>query len=81
LRQFLLTNWSAGRALISATLGAALLVCATLVAQGKLVRPALWSLAVLFTIFCFGYVNETRLYLSPLAFWFGYFAGRLVRCK
>lgn len=80
LRQFLLVNWSAGRALISTTLAMALLVFATLVTtDARLRRPALWSLGVLSSIFCFGYVNETRLYLSPLAFWFGYLAGGLPR--
>jgi hypothetical protein len=33
---------------------------------------ALWSLCVLASIVCFGYVNETRLYLPLAAFWLSY---------
>jgi hypothetical protein len=33
---------------------------------------ALWSLCVIATIVCFGYINETRHYLLLVAFWFTY---------
>ncbi len=35
-------------------------------------RAAVWSIVVLASIACFGYVNETRLYLPLLGFWFAY---------
>jgi len=35
---------------------------------------ALWSLCVLGSILCFGYVNETRLYLPLAAFWLSHLA-------
>jgi hypothetical protein len=35
-------------------------------------RAALFSLCVIASVLCFGYVNETRHYLPLLAFWFAY---------
>lgn len=77
LRQFLWLNWSAGRAWVSISVLTALLSCAGLILARRHTRAALWSVAVLATIFCFGYVNETRLYLVLIAFWFGYAAARV----
>jgi hypothetical protein len=74
--QFWRANWSAGRAWISLSVLGVMLACGGLLVSNKHARAAVWSLAVLFTIFCFGYVNETRLYLPLLAFWFGYAGAR-----
>jgi hypothetical protein len=70
LGQWLVEDWRAGRAFISATLTAAVLLL-----LGRLKRHAqssLWTLGVLASIVCFGYVNETRHYLVPIAFWVTY---------
>ncbi|HWA77757.1 MAG TPA: hypothetical protein VG937_35720 [Polyangiaceae bacterium] len=73
LRQFWIENWGAGRAWISVSLLLALWVLLAAVCKRRPeTRAALWSLLVLLTVFCFGYVNETRLYLPLFAFWFGY---------
>jgi hypothetical protein len=72
LRQLLWLNWGQGRAWLSLSLLGVVLVCAALIVRKKHARAALWSLLVLLSVACFGYVNETRLYLAPLAFWFGY---------
>jgi hypothetical protein len=72
LRQFLWRDWIAGRLFISATLLCALVLLGKLLREPKQRRAAAWSLLVIATIFCFGYVNETRLYSSLVAFWFAY---------
>jgi hypothetical protein len=72
LRQFLWLNWRTGHAVVSASLLIAGVACALSIRAGQHARAALWSLAVLGSVFVFGYVNETRLYLAPVAFWFGY---------
>ncbi len=77
LRQWLWHNWGAGRAWISLLVLLAALACAVSIVQKRHTRAAFWTLAVLGLIFVFGYANETRLYLAPLAFWFGYAIGML----
>jgi hypothetical protein len=79
LTQFWLKNWAAGRAWISLSLLLTLLALAALLRSARWARAALWSLLVLLTVFCFGYVNETRLYLPLIAFWFGYRGPALSR--
>jgi len=73
LRALFVHNWPAGR--IHLTLGFVGVVAglATLaVRAGTMRRAAVWSLVVLATIVCFGYVNETRHYLVLVAFWVAY---------
>src|SRR5262249_28436720 len=68
-RQLFWDNWHAGRAFISATFFAAVAICVSL-AVGKAHRTsAIWSLVVLASVACLGYVNELRLYLPLAAFW------------
>jgi hypothetical protein len=71
-RQFLVENWKQGRIFISATLVCAFAWLIRLAAGTKHRRSGVWSLVVLVSVFLFGYVNETRLYLPLLAFWFTY---------
>jgi hypothetical protein len=42
------------------------------VVKGRRVRASVWSLALIASIFTFGYINETRLYFPLLAFWAAY---------
>jgi hypothetical protein len=72
LGQLFAANWTSGRAFISLAFLSAVVVLSTRLAQPARRRAALWSLMVLLTIVCFGYVNETRLYLPLCAFWFTY---------
>jgi hypothetical protein len=73
LGQFLADDWTAvGRAFVSAGLLSLLVVLVRNVAQGRRVRASAWSLAVIASIFLFGYVNETRLYFPLAAFWAAY---------
>jgi hypothetical protein len=72
LHQMWVDDWRSTRAFISLSLFAALFAIVRLVQRGTQARAALWSLCVIVSIVMFGYVNETRLYLVLLAFWFGY---------
>jgi hypothetical protein len=66
-------EWSAGSSISVGFVAAAVLLvglCAVRVHRAS----ALWSLGVLASILCFGYVNETRLYLPLAAFWLSYLA-------
>jgi hypothetical protein len=73
LGQFLFGNWKSSLAFISGTLICALALLTRLISSSaKYRRAAVWTFAVLASIFCFGYVNETRLYLPVVAFWFTY---------
>jgi len=74
LRALFLSNWVAGRGWISVGLLAVVALLVRAVARPAQRRAAVWTLLVLVTIVCFGYVNETRHYLAPLAFWFAYAA-------
>lgn len=72
LRMLLVDNWGAGRAHVSVGLLAAIAGFAWMAARAETRRAAVWSLVVLATIVCFGYVNETRHYLVLVAFWTAY---------
>jgi hypothetical protein len=72
LRQLLVADWKEGRAFISSGFLAAIALLLTLVAKRAQTTAALWSLCVMATIVCFGYINETRHYLMLVAFWFTY---------
>lgn len=72
LRQLFVRNWESEKAIISVAFLAAVAVLAARVRDPRARTTALWTLCVLACIVCFGYVNETRLYLAPIAFWFGY---------
>ena len=73
LRQFFLEDWKAvTRVFISATLLAALGALVLNVKRKVRVRASVWSLCAIACIFLFGYVNETRLYLPVVAFWFSH---------
>jgi hypothetical protein len=65
-------RWRGSRVFIGAGLLSAIALLVGLARRGRHRTAALWSLGVLATIFCFGYVNETRHYLLLMAFWFGY---------
>ena len=69
-------DWTEGRVHIAVGFLAAVGVFAWMCTRAELRRAGAWSLVVLATIVCFGYVNETRHYLVLLAFWMGYAAGR-----
>jgi hypothetical protein len=74
LRQLLVDDWRLGRSFISAGLLAAIGLFVALARRRRHATAALWSLVVIGTIFCFGYVNETRHYLLLVAFWSTYLA-------
>jgi hypothetical protein len=65
-------NWVAGRAHISLALLSTLAVLTVLAHRVATRRAAVWTLCGIASIVCFGYVNETRHYLSLLSFWFAY---------
>jgi hypothetical protein len=75
LRQLFVANWLHGRIFLSLSFFGALGACAWLARAGRTRVAARWTLCVLAAIACFGYVNETRLYLPLLAFWFAYAGG------
>lgn len=77
LGQLFVHDWGSGRAHIAMGFLAAVLSFAWMCTRAELRRAASWSLVVLATIMCFGYVNETRHYLILVAFWTAY-SG--VRC-
>lgn len=76
LRQLFVHDWTEGRAHIAVGFLGALLAFAWACRTPRWRRAGAWSLAVLATIVCFGYVNETRHYLVLLAFWTSYRALR-----
>jgi hypothetical protein len=69
LGEVLFDDWRSGRAFIAGSLLGAIALFVRLVRRRVHPTAARWSLAVIATVFCFGYVNETRLYLPLLAFW------------
>jgi hypothetical protein len=72
LRQWFWADFQEGRKFISLSLSTAVLSLCVCLRSRKLRSIALWSLCVLASIVCFGYVNETRHYLLLIAFWFGF---------
>jgi hypothetical protein len=72
IRQLLFVNWTQGRAFISTGFLSAVALLSMLAAKRAHLTAALWSLCVIATIVCFGYINETRHYLLLVAFWFAY---------
>jgi hypothetical protein len=72
VRALFVHNWPAGRLHLTLGFVGATTVLAYLTATGTMRRAAVWSLVVLATIVCFGYVNETRHYLVLAAFWVAY---------
>jgi hypothetical protein len=79
LRQLFVEDWIAGRAHVAVGFLVATCVFAWMCTTPSRRRAAVWSLVVLATIFCFGYVNETRHYLVLVAFWTAYTATRQMR--
>jgi hypothetical protein len=69
LRQVMFEDFHAGRSRIAASVLAALALLVAMVSRNTHRRAAVFSLCVIASIFCFGYVNETRHYLPLLAFW------------
>jgi hypothetical protein len=73
LDALLITNWTAGRAWLSAgILSTVILMIGLAWRAPRLRRAAVWTLCVIASVVCFGYTNETRHYLVLLAFWFPY---------
>jgi len=72
LRALFVHNWPAGRIHITLGFLGVTIGLVALAVRGTLRHAAVWSLVVLFTIVCFGYVNETRHYLVLVAFWVAY---------
>lgn len=77
LRQWFWEDLHQGRKFISLSLSTAVVALLACVFRPQLRVIALWSLCVLASIVCFGYVNETRHYLLLTAFWFGYLVVRV----
>ena len=75
IEQFLRADFRAAGTWFTAGLLSCFAYLIALAVQRGLIRAAVWSGLVVFSVFCFGYLNETRHYLSLLAFWFGYGAG------
>jgi hypothetical protein len=69
LEQFLVHNWAGGRAFISIALSTAVFGLWVCRRRDEYRVAAWWSLSVIGAVFCFGYINETRLYLCLLVFW------------
>jgi hypothetical protein len=72
LQQWLWFDWREGRSFIAASLTLCAAWLFWQLRRPELRRAAAWSLCVLASIVCFGYVNETRHYLLLAAFWFAY---------
>lgn len=72
LRMFLREDWSSSQRFISASLFVALASFVILARDARYRTACLWSIGIIATIFCFGYINETRHYLTLLAFWTAY---------
>lgn len=72
IRTFLAADWRAGTTFFTAAVMTGLASLVMLAARRGLALGAVWSACVIASVFCFGYLNETRHYLSLLAFWFGY---------
>jgi hypothetical protein len=72
LGQLFAANFRNDRAFISVAVIGAVACFALLAARAKNVRAAAWSLVAIVSIVCFGYVNETRLYVPLVAFWIAY---------
>jgi hypothetical protein len=72
LQQWFWFDWHEGRSFIAASLTLCVAWLAWQLRRPPLRRAAAWSLCVLASIVCFGYVNETRHYLLLAAFWFAY---------
>jgi hypothetical protein len=66
------TNWVYGGWQLSILVLGAISLLVWLAVQGKHRRAAIWTLCIIATVICFGYVNETRHYLLLLAFWVPY---------
>lgn len=79
LRQLFVEDWTSGRAHVALGFFGAVAAFAWMCARPSLRRGGAWSLVVLATIVCFGYVNETRHYLVLLAFWCAYAATKAPR--
>lgn len=80
LRQWFWVDLLEGRVFISASLTSVVLLLLWAALRSPAQRvAAVWSLGVLASIVCFGYVNETRHYLLLIAFWFAYAAARFER--
>jgi hypothetical protein len=75
LRELFVQDWLHGRFPIAAAFFAAVGTLGYLATRGIRRVAALWSLGILTSILCFGYVNETRHYLLLVAFWFAYAWG------
>jgi len=72
LRQLFFDDFRAGRAFIALGLPMAVVALSAMLRRRRHPRAALFSLCVIASVLCFGYVNETRHYLPLLAFWFAY---------
>jgi hypothetical protein len=72
VERFLRADWSAARTWHTAALLFGFAALAALALHRRLYRATMWSACVLLSVFCFGYLDETRHYLSLMAFWFGY---------
>jgi hypothetical protein len=72
LGQALFDDWRSGRIFIAGTLLGAIALFVRRARRGADPIAATWSLVVIATVFCFGYVNETRLYVPLLSFWATY---------
>jgi hypothetical protein len=72
VRALFIENWRGGRAFNSIVVLAAVTVFVFEIVRRGCVRAAVWSLVVMVTVLCFGYLNETRHYLSLMAFWVTY---------
>jgi hypothetical protein len=72
LGEALVDDWRSGRIFIAGTLLGAIALFVHRARRGVDATAAIWSLLVIATVFCFGYINETRLYLPLLGFWATY---------
>lgn len=72
VEQFLHADFRAAGTWFTAGLLSCFACLVALAVKRGLLRAAVWSGLVVFSVFSFGYLNETRHYLSLLAFWFGY---------
>jgi hypothetical protein len=68
----LIENWSSNQVFISLVLLVAMAWLFNLIRNPRHRTASLWSLLIIASIFCFGYINETRHYLSLMAFWVMY---------
>jgi hypothetical protein len=76
LKQLAIRNWRELQVFFTLGWLSTIAACALCLRHADWRRPAVWTLVVLASVMGFGYVNESRLYLPLISFWFAYASCR-----